>query len=1092
MSTENGKSENKRPLLLHFDDLKGVPPTFFIGIGGSGGRVVDVLAQRLRSEPTWSRFSELIHFVCVDTDRNDLARIARRVEPSHIGMEHKQRRIQLLRGELDHDEDARTTSWIHPWYQFRSGAGSAGAGQIRLESRFSLFSQIADGLPNNIRDIISRRLRASLNPLNANVARGANVRFFLYGSLAGGTGSGANLTMAYLVRKLAEDAGATAEVYGTFFLPSVFRDYVQQELHSKINANAYAALKELEHCMELRYGVGPKKIELVYDPRRTRSKELCADDYVAREPFDWVYLIDRPEKITVEQVYQAAGEAAYLQLFSPILAFQEREKDNFEQLQSEPSDGFYAVQYGSMGASVLELPRERLIRYFARRKTVELVERLIVGRPSVTDGELAEIDVSSKEFRGLSESEQNRRLDHSFRLFVEQEARAEEEANRKGIFTDIVQLKCGNANLLTELRARLSHELEALEAQIEIQTINAPAITPESPNLNNARSTLSRDQKRAKKDVDRNAALLSRQIQSGQLLAKFFKDYGVTPLQQRYLLIKIDELGRNEELRTGVKEEDEALLDWCFVPSEDLEASAHLATKAPDPAEYDADHPEVRRRISNLEERLQAAGKVRIGREKAFTEARTVAVKDFQRLEETSYNALVVDFWHQINRALQQQLEKRLNLFRVIAKKGMNMVDHLRAQAERCRQNGDVVPPVGQTDMESPAFHLGNEVFFDARANVRQWHLVYKLRVEPGLVVDTGPLLAKVNDVLDRASSGKADATEADSVVESLIAAVDEEVLSKVRTLVDDEDPLTLADGLLLEARLARLGSTGDLTLTDVEGVSDEEAVPHLKDKLERVANMSRPLARFDEAVLASAKKNPYRPRFYGIDPKVLGNSPLLSRVLGTAVDSFDKMEDWSSPDVLSFYQATLGIPLYTYVDVETDLERCYDYEVSGSGRAHPLHTDHRWESEGFRGAQGPGLPNLTLAARRAWEQRAAALRRAAEQARARAVSGHARALAQSFAAGLVVRDVTGDVAIRFRGRTIPLGNGFSAALDAFARMDADIREPVLAEVQKTIDQQPDLFDTAKHALDALRFDAAADGHRPEAEALALLVAQLA
>ena len=83
----------QKPVVLGFDALKGVPPTFFLGMGGSGGRVVDVLARRLKAEPTWARFQKLIHFVCVDTDANDLSRLARRVETSNISVLGKCRRM---------------------------------------------------------------------------------------------------------------------------------------------------------------------------------------------------------------------------------------------------------------------------------------------------------------------------------------------------------------------------------------------------------------------------------------------------------------------------------------------------------------------------------------------------------------------------------------------------------------------------------------------------------------------------------------------------------------------------------------------------------------------------------------------------------------------------------------------------------------------------------------------------------------------------------------------------------------------------------------------------------------------------------------
>ena len=77
-------------------------PTFFIGLGGSGGRVVDVLARRLANDPNFDRFADLVHFIAVDTDQNDLGRLHREVHKSNISIANKPRRIALHRGEAAH------------------------------------------------------------------------------------------------------------------------------------------------------------------------------------------------------------------------------------------------------------------------------------------------------------------------------------------------------------------------------------------------------------------------------------------------------------------------------------------------------------------------------------------------------------------------------------------------------------------------------------------------------------------------------------------------------------------------------------------------------------------------------------------------------------------------------------------------------------------------------------------------------------------------------------------------------------------------------------------------------------------------------
>ena len=1088
----------QKNVTLGMDDLKGIPPTFFLGMGGSGGRVVDVLAKRLKSEPFWPRLSKLVHFVCIDTDANDLARLARRVETSNISISDKRRRIELLRGNLDHEANQRVASWVHPWYGFRDVAGK-GAGQIRLESRFSQHCQIADGLPGNVRDLITRKLRESMDALNINAQKSANARFFIYGSLAGGTGSGASLITAYLCRQLAIDAGIPAEVFGMFFLPSVFRDRIESALVPKINANGYAALKEIEWCMEMRYDkCGPKGgLEMVFDPRRAPGTKVTKHDRVERAPFDWVYIVDKPEKMAIDQIYQAAGESAYLQLFSPIMAFQDREGDNFAQLQSEPSDGYFAVQYGSMGSSVLEFPRERLVRYFARRKTVELVERLVVGKPPSNSGIADDLVLSGREFLDLAESEQNRRIDEAFKRFVQYEAKQEAEVEKRGLFTDIAELRVGQSNLMDEFRAKLNAEIEALKSEVVIATINAPAITPENPTLNHARVNLARDYKTGKQTVDKKALLLARDITGGGFLSKFFRDFKASPLQQRYFLVQINQLALNADLRTGVEEEDASLLDWCFLPAADIDSVGYLARKPPDAVEYDVELPDVRKRIAAAEERLSIASKALISKEKKFDEARIGAVREFQRLEQACGDALIIDFWHQTNRALRQHVEKRLDLFRVIAKKGLSAVDHLRAQAENCRERGGTVPDIGRTDEEAAEFHLGNEVFHDARNKVRQWHLVYRLLVEQDLVIDIGAVLAEVNTVLDQAASANSPTqpgtSGSDDVLNSIIDRIDKQMRDKMQRFVDVDREINLFTGLEMEAKLTLLNNRADVTPKDMDRVDPIALEPYIKDKLAFVAGMSIPLARFDEAVLAGAGKKPYRPRFYGVDDKLLERSAMVATALKSAASGFSMLEDWNSHDILTFYQATIGVPLYAWRDVQEDLGIAYEHEAGESGRGHPMQIDARWENTGFHGNESLGIPGLSLGLRRKWEaakkafeEEQARKRKAEDDAKLRQSAASAGQLGRGLAAGFV-SEAYGAWSLAYRGRTFELGTGLAEAMQKFAELPEAVRGPVDRAAQEAITNDPGKLAELKAKLDDWLFDAGSDGRTADEKAIGLV-----
>ena len=55
--------------LLAGDKFK---PTLFVGLGGNGGKIVNLMAARLRRHPHWDRISSLTHFLAIDTNKDDL------------------------------------------------------------------------------------------------------------------------------------------------------------------------------------------------------------------------------------------------------------------------------------------------------------------------------------------------------------------------------------------------------------------------------------------------------------------------------------------------------------------------------------------------------------------------------------------------------------------------------------------------------------------------------------------------------------------------------------------------------------------------------------------------------------------------------------------------------------------------------------------------------------------------------------------------------------------------------------------------------------------------------------------------------------
>ena len=171
---------------------------------------------------------------------------------------------------------------------------------------------------------------------------------------------------------------------GVAVLPSVFEDKTGINKDGTY-ANGYAALKETEHLMKLGApdsAFFPENgITFHYDPS-DESKRTVHD-----KPFEFLYVVDKPESFTVSDPVKAAADGLYLQFFSPLFGKQAGDYDNYTQHQRflVPHDfegkgiqGFSSF-YGTYGAAVLHVPATGLIEYCAKTAALNLVKSNFLG-----------------------------------------------------------------------------------------------------------------------------------------------------------------------------------------------------------------------------------------------------------------------------------------------------------------------------------------------------------------------------------------------------------------------------------------------------------------------------------------------------------------------------------------------------------------------------------------------------------------------------------------------------------------------------------------------------------------------------------------
>ena len=250
------------------------PPTLFLGLGGTGKDTLMHLRRLFLDEYSAGRMPEALRdrygparlphtaYLCIDADDkmedidgrafDEFMRGAMLTEGEFLNVELDADRVRAL---YDHPERYPEYS---RWFDFgleKSGIPSHGCGATRPWGRMAFF-QHYDRIRQRLRTVMSSLIVATA----ANDARAIGVddmqtdtiRVFTVFSIAGGTGSGLFLDMAFLLQDLGRELKVGIKAEAMIVLPEVFSS---DETH-RVYANAYAALKEIEYYNLRRQGAG--------------------------------------------------------------------------------------------------------------------------------------------------------------------------------------------------------------------------------------------------------------------------------------------------------------------------------------------------------------------------------------------------------------------------------------------------------------------------------------------------------------------------------------------------------------------------------------------------------------------------------------------------------------------------------------------------------------------------------------------------------------------------------------------------------------------------------------------------------------------
>ena len=337
-------------------------PTIIIGLGGVGSEVTAMTEERLRSAPPNYRgeLQKQLRFAVVDTD---VSALRERQRSGFQGTIIQISDNMTVEQYLHYDQEAR--EWFPPCQILSRKTLTEGAGQVRAISRLAL------GLALQKRDCL-KPLYDAIDGLHLIGETNSEqpTRVVIISSLAGGTGSGIYLPFAmhlqeYLKRKY---RNAQPIFKGFFILPSFFEPIAEGAELRSLNANGYAAIKELNAFTLMQdrqiepWQYPDIKIDLV-----DSHEQLCS--YVT-SPYDLCFLFEMQNQddkhlLNFEESKRNVANCVWMQTVNPLLDQNGSLEDNLFKIVSTASRDKRYNRFAGMGIARIIYPYKKMEGYFS-------------------------------------------------------------------------------------------------------------------------------------------------------------------------------------------------------------------------------------------------------------------------------------------------------------------------------------------------------------------------------------------------------------------------------------------------------------------------------------------------------------------------------------------------------------------------------------------------------------------------------------------------------------------------------------------------------------------------------------------------------
>lgn len=344
-----------------------VPRTLFVGLGGTGSSVVQMLAKKCRGSET-----DNVSFVVLDTNVNDLEKVSSGQKIYAIQTSS----TQSVGDYLNYDRDA-LNNWFPKNPVLYDKTVSEGAGQVRAISRLAFNATIKTGRISKLYEAIDELFRKDGKELKQ------ALRVVLVATAAGGTGSGIVVPISMFIRNYINEKYPNTAVIirGLLMLPEILDSVIKTEVEKdSLRRNAYATVKEINAFMMKGSGFFDIEPELQryrnmhIDFSMPTTDELKSLDLL---PFDFCFLFDGQNAedntlTSTKQYKEQAAQALYEQNIGPMQEGAFSIEDNI--IKEISNKGNYGRnRFGGIGAGLLRYPYPQIVDYVAYQWAIDRI-----------------------------------------------------------------------------------------------------------------------------------------------------------------------------------------------------------------------------------------------------------------------------------------------------------------------------------------------------------------------------------------------------------------------------------------------------------------------------------------------------------------------------------------------------------------------------------------------------------------------------------------------------------------------------------------------------------------------------------------------